>query len=247
MYKLFKRVLIITILMVGIANIASAQVFTLTSFTGAKKAVTVSPISNKGEVSIMSLKDTIRFVDVYTIEKATLLNPDFLMVTCSVRAGSGMRLEKTVIVCAKGDHVYEALRISSFFKEDFLDFSKPVQGPMKVSLKTIYRAGLDLIEDQANNYKLHVKIHAERKSIIRAADNYSYNHAVSLNFNTSQNVFYNGEEYLAQSFSIFSIKTNAESKRYIKGTFPIVKLGDYKYYYIKGEWYEFTSPSQLNN
>ncbi|PWK74232.1 hypothetical protein LX99_04033 [Mucilaginibacter oryzae] len=246
MYTLIKRSVIITpLLLAVIANMASGQVFSLTSLTGAKKIVTVSPVSDQDIVSIISSKDTIKLRNVYTIEKLALLNKNFLMVTCSVRAGSGMRLEKTLVICAKKDGLVEALHISSLFKEDFIDFSGPVKSPIKVSVRTRYEVRLTLTPNKEGSCKLKAKIHGERKSIKEPNINYEYNRIVYLNFDTEKNIFYTRQEHLSQTFWVFNAEINRESKQYIEGTYPMVKLGGYRYYHIKGEWYEQTGSNYL--
>ncbi|AYL98807.1 hypothetical protein HYN43_027610 [Mucilaginibacter celer] len=195
---------------------------------------------------IISSKDTIKLQDVYTVEKVRLLNKNFLMVTCSVRAGSGMHLEKTLVICARDNRLCESLHVSSLFKEDFIDFSETKKSPAKVSVKTRYKVRFALNGSSAANYKLQAKIHAERKSVKESAGNYVRNGIANLHFDTKQNIFYKYRESLSRTFAVFNSKTNAESKQYIKGVFPVVKLGDYKYYYIKGEWCEFSAPDYLS-
>ncbi|SDE40811.1 hypothetical protein SAMN05216464_10627 [Mucilaginibacter pineti] len=233
-----KRIAIITILLVGlVVNLAKGQVYNLKSFKG--DDIQIKLLLDKGILSIRFLKDTVCFRNVDNLKIMKVLNNNFLMIVYDARAGSGMHMVRTLILSANNNKICQSLNVTSFFKDEFLDFSKPhLTSPIEVEVKTVYNADLSLTGNNNQNYKLNGKVHGERKSVHEPKINYNYNDAASLHFDRNQNIFYNSHESIAQYFTIFDPKTQKEIKQYIKGTFPIAKLGRYKYYYIKNEWYE---------
>ena len=233
-----KRTAIITTLLVGLlVNLAKGQVYSLKSFKG--DDVQIKLLLDKGILSIRFLRDTVCFDNVNNLKITKILNNNFLMIAYDARAGSGMHMIRTLILSANNNKICQSLSITSFFKEEFLDFSKQhLTSPIEVEVKTIYNADLSLTGNNSQNYKLKAKVHGERKSVHEPEINYNYDVAASLNLDINQNVFYNSHENISQYFTVFDPKTQKEIKRRIKGTFPVVKLGRYKYYYIKNEWYE---------
>nr|WP_067053920.1 hypothetical protein [Mucilaginibacter sp. L294] len=225
-------------------SLANGQVFKLYSFSGEKQSIQILPINGKAILAIICSKDTVYIKNVNEIKIAKILNDKFLIVTYSFRAGSGINATKTVILSVSQNHIYQSLHVTSFLKEDFLDFRKPTN-PMTVAVKTLYNTDLSLTGSTKENYKIRAKIHNERKSVAEPKSNFNTNLITNLKFDKDQNVFYSSHEYISRYFTIFEPKSGSKQKGYLKGTFPSVKFGKDKYYYINGEWYDRSDGNYL--
>ena len=232
-----KTSLAIAFALVGVLfNQARAQEYKLRSFEGDEKLIRVLPSYEHDLLKIICLNDTLYIENVTNIETTTLLNKSFLMVTYSVRSGTGMHLTQTSIFSVNNKRLYESLHITSFFKDDFIDFSKPIAGRARTDVKTRYSVALGL--DEIPDYKLNARIHHERKSNHASRSDYNYNRSARLKFDRKQNIFYSSMETVPQRFEIFDVGTGRYSKRRVNGTFPVIAFGSYRYYYINNEWYE---------
>jgi len=230
---------VIVLFLVLIGNIASGQSFTIHSIGGSSQLINVSIHEESSALIISALQDTITIKDFNNLTgKIAVLNKSFLKIDYRVRAGTGMDDQRTIILCFSGKHLIKSLHVTSFFKEEFIDFSKPVDTANLVAVKTVYALKLDLKESMQQRYTLSVKIHKEKKSKPEPKANYNHDNGAELNYDSNRNIFYSTHENVSQYFTIYDAKTGKDTKRYIMGTFPAVKLGEYEYYFIKNDWYE---------
>jgi hypothetical protein len=233
-----KQIVIAVILFIGLTNTAKSQVFNVESLDGKARQIHVLSDYGKRILTIAFLNDTLHIKDLTNIEATDILNKHFLRIIYSLRGGSGINLRNTVILTVDGETLCQSLHIMSLFDEEFIDFSKPVDSSSPVDVKSVYEAIPNLTGNNSENYKLNIHIHDERKSKHTSQTNYSRDNQITLNFDTSQHVFYNIHQDISQYFTVYAPEILKETKRYIMGTFPVIKLGQNEYYYIKGEWYK---------
>jgi len=233
---IIKRLFVIILLFAGATNIAQGQAFNFQAIDGGNQQIHV--ILNGETLTIACLKDTLFIKDVNEVKTTNVINKNFLVEIYSIRAGSGLNVQHTLILAVKNKVLRQALHFTSFFHEDFIDFRKNPPTPNKPDIISNYETGLNLTGSTATDYRLGIKIHDERKAKDNPQTNYHKSNEVTLSFDTSRAIFYSKHEYIARYFSIFDPKTDNENKQYIRGAFPMIKLGSYRYYYIKGEWYE---------
>lgn len=240
------RILTIITLFIGlIINPSYGQTFTIESFDGDKQLLHVLSDENKRILSITTTKDAIYIGGLNNLDTVRMLNKHFLMVTYQPRTGTGMRELKALIISINNHKLCESLHVVSLFREEFIDFSKSQLPSAKVSVKTIYKIDLSLAGTNNTNYKIRAKFHNERKSIDEPKGNYNNNQIINLAFDQTSNIFYSSREKVLQHFTIRNAKTENEAKEYIKGTFPVVRLGNYKYYYKARQWYEWSEGNYL--
>ncbi|HTE00980.1 MAG TPA: hypothetical protein VK668_16930 [Mucilaginibacter sp.] len=166
------------------------------------------------------------------------MSKSFLKIVYGARGGTGIHISKTLILTVNNQKLRQSLHITSLFNEEFIDFSKPVDQLKPVDIKSVYELNFALAGDNTRNYKLNIKIHDEKQSKQNPRTNYSHNKEAVLIFDLNQCIFYNEHKAVSRYFIVFDPKTQNETRQYISGTFPVVKLYKSEYYYIKGEWYE---------
>ena len=241
---MIKALSVLTLLFIG--NLAIGQTFHLKSFDGSEKSINLFPVDEKGLLTITCAKDTVKINDFTGIDTGVVLNKNFLLVRYSIRGGSGMHVRRSLILSVRDNIICQSLHITSLFSEEFIDFRKQHKSSDLVDVSSLYKVDFSLKGNDMSNYLLNTMVHDEKKSKDAPQTNYNHDYDIILSFDTSRNVFYNKLEPISQYFTIFDPKTSSEIKQYIMGTFPMVKLGQYKYYYIKGEWYEKDDESGLS-
>lgn len=233
-----KQIIITAILFVGLINIAHGQVFNIQSLDGNSCQVRVLPDDENNTLTIAYLKDTLHIKGFTDIKAIDVLNKSFLKIVYSIRGGSGIHLRHTLILSVSGKTLCQSLHITSLFDEEYIDFNKPVDSSNPVEKKSVYEADLNVTGNNSQSYRLDVKVHDEKKSKHAPQTNYNRHDAVALSFDTNQNIFYSTHQDVSKYFTVYDPKTQRETKQYMMGTFPVVKLGKIEYYYIKGDWYE---------
>jgi len=242
-----KRIGIITILLTGlIVNVSKSQVYKLKSFDGSEAQFQVVFKGERLKLSVIYLNDTVQISDVNYIKAINVISNNFLMIVYDVRAGVGMNLMQMLILSANNNKICQSLNITSLFHVEFLDFSRHLTSPIEPEIKSTYKVNLSLKGSNSQDYKLYTKIHDERKSIHEPKTNYNRSNIANLNFDRTQHIFYNSHEYVSRQFTIFNPKAQEETKQYIKGTFPVIKLGSHKYYCINDKWYEKNEDGSLS-
>lgn len=241
-----KYIYIITILLVvSVINQAKGQEYSLRSLNGDGAQFQLSKNDRENILSIIYSNDTVYVRDVEDIKIAKILNNNFLLIDYQVRAGTGMNVTKTLILAGSKNKISQSLSITSFFHEDFLDFNRQATSPMNVEVKSLDTVDLALIGDNIENYKLRAKIHEERRSTHAPKSNYKTDAFTTLIFDKTQNIFFNSHEHISGYYTIWDPKKQEESRQYIKGTFPVTKLGNDKYYYINHTWYKRSDKNYL--
>jgi hypothetical protein len=242
-----KCILLFAILFIeSIANNAGAQVYTIESLDGAIQKIHVLPDDEKGTLNISYLNDTLHVGEFEGVQDSiAVLDRKFLKIVYSVRGGSGIHLRHTLLLCVRNGILYQSIHITSVFDEEFIDFSKKVDSLNPVDKKSVYELKLNLLGSNMQNYKLNINLHDEKRSKHDTLNNYNHNEQVVLNFDTSQNIFYGSNESISEYFTVYDPKTQKEHKEFIMGTFPVILLGTFNYYYIKDEWYERNDFNEL--
>jgi REP element-mobilizing transposase RayT len=232
-----KQILISVILLVGlISKQTKAQVIKVQSFDGKEQTITVSPDYDRDHLTVATLIDTLHIENCTEVEEAIALNKNFVKIIYQVRGGSGIHLRHMIILTSKNDKLYQSLHITSLFNEEYIDFSKkPVSTQPAKSSR--YEVKISPLNSDYRN-KMIVSIYKEEKSKDHPQNDYNKESNNTLIFDTAKNVFYSSNVDISQYFTIYDPKTQQESKQYLMGTFLTVQLGDYNYYYMKGEWYE---------
>lgn len=224
----------------SIYNKADVEFYNIQSIDGTTQRICIEPNYVDNQLIISCLNDTIKVSNFTGFnERINILNNNFLEIPYKVRGGSNIKLRHVLMLCVNHKRLYQAIHVTSLSSYD-VDM---VYNKRADSLKLFDEHGLmslkyDLIESLKKQYTLNVYIHDEIKSKRDPKNNHNYNKQVALTFDANQGVFYSTREDVSQYFTIYDPKTQRESKQYVMGTFPVIKLDKTNYYYIKGEWYE---------
>lgn len=243
--KLKTNLLITLFSIMWIVNVAKSQQYEFQSLKGKAVKLYFSPDSNQNTLSISYLKDSLHIRDIDDVEAVDVLNNKFLKVVYRVRAGTGMKAIRTLLLSVNDDRIMQSLNITSLFSEDFLDFNGVISSPMKVEVKSRYLVELSLKGETKFDYKIVASIHDERTASHDPKTNYKNDFLVTLKFDKEKNIFYNSLEHLSGNFTVWEPKIKKRVKRYINGDFPVVKLGNNKYYYIKLIWHRVSDERTL--
>ncbi|MFD2720017.1 hypothetical protein ACFST9_14935 [Hymenobacter monticola] len=237
------RMFMITALLIGLfAGTSHGQAFTIESLDGSKQLIEVMPLNYGASLTIKCANTAIHIENINHLDTVHLLNKNFLLVAYSFRAGSGMHAAKTLVLSVRNQTLYESMHINSTFNEEFMDWSKPTPALIKASAKkTIHEAALNLTGNSIGTYKLAIKFHDERKLVNKPKPDYQHDITTVLTFDQNRNVFRSSEKNISQDFIIVGAKIKNETKKKINGAFPIINLGEEKYCYAGGEWYEWNS------
>lgn len=241
-----KQILIITILFVGLINIAQGQVFKIQSIDGDSQQICVVPHYGSKTLIIATFKDTLYIKDFTGIKAMLILNKYFLKIDYSIRAGSDLHVIRTLILSVNNNAICQSLFITSFVDELYMDFRKPADSSDLIVGEKLSKTGIELVGNTSQNYKLNIKIHEEKKSKYASKNNYNRDTSFTLNFDPNQNIFYSAHQDISKYFTVYNPETQKETKQYVMGTFPVVKLGRMEYYYIKNEWYEKSNNDELS-
>jgi len=223
-----------------IYNKADVEVYSIQSIDGKSQRILIEPNFVDNQLIISCLSDTIKISNFTGFdEHVRILHNNFLEIPYKIRGGSNIKLRHVLILCVNNNRLYQAIHVRSLSSYDV----DRVYNKRADSLKLFDEHGTmslkyDLIESFKKQYSLNVYIHDEIKSKRNPKTNHIYNKQVALSFDASENIFYSSRENVSQYFTIYDPKTQRESKQYVMGTFPVVKLDKTNYYYIKGEWYE---------
>lgn len=233
-----KQITILIILLIVLVNSQlKAQSIKIQSFDGKTQVINIVPDYDKGDLIIATLQDTLHIENCTNVEKISSLSANFVQVVYQIRGGSGIHLRHTLILTVKNNRLYQALHITSLFSEEFIDFNKkPVSTTPDKS--SHYEVKINLIDTNYSDIKIAASIFNDEKLKANPKNGYSKKNNIVLAYDTVKNIFYSSVIDISQYFTIYDPKMQKESKQYLMGTFPIVQLGSYSYYNIRGEWYE---------
>jgi hypothetical protein len=216
------------------------KTYDINSFQGKDIKVHIMPDYEHDVLKISCLRDTISIFDYWGVPAdVSILNKNFIMVKYAVRGGSDVGLGNIMILCVSGNKICEAMHA--------LNYMTGAGGGTNEK----YYIKIKLSGNNKSNYKLNVHIYEFSHSTSTLNSNYDYNNLSILSFDKTFNVFYSIKEDVYNTFTIYDPKNAndekyVESKQKIGGNFPVILLGDDKYYFINGYWYGAGENNYLN-
>jgi hypothetical protein len=230
-----QRIYLLPLLIISstIFNPAKSQPYSIESFDGGNAKINLNYTLFSKTLKVSCLKDTLFLVDYTGTSEVRVLNKRFLQIVYWVRAGSDMWLKNTVILLVKKSKIIVAILVTSYS-----EYVSPDQ-------EGIYEFKFIMIGVDIGSYKLMIKARDEQKSKLHPRGNYNKNWQDTLSFDPSQDIFYSSYQDISNSFTVYDSKTYQTSKQDVKGTLPVINLGENEYYYIKGEWYEKNAIDKL--
>ncbi len=202
-------------------NIANAQTYSLRSFEGTKVQVKLSYKPSIGTLAITCIKDTMYLVDYMDIDNIKIVSGKFLQITYAKRAGSNEDLMNILLLCVDHSKLVQAVHFKSFFEYDMRNIDH-IKG--NLSEYQLFKLSLQLTGSSKSNYKLNVNIHDESSSERTPRSNHNYNKQIVLNFDLKQNIFYNANENISKSFTIYDPKTQDQIIQAVNGIIPVITI-----------------------
>jgi hypothetical protein len=241
-----QRIIALTLIIFALAihYTAQAQTYAIESLEGLNTKITLSEQSVGKVLNIYCLKDTIHLGNYAYIREVKVLGKKMLQVTYGIMAGSDISAANLLLLCVSNGKLCQALHVESFLKSSL----KAIDSDTNAILfdeHQFRRLTMHLTGTDKSNYKLSVNIHDEEKSKAHPKSSHNTNTRVILNFDADEHIFYSTHMQVSKYFKVFDTKTQKETKRYIKGNFPVIKLNADTYYFIKGEWYGWGSKNNL--
>ena len=227
------------ILIIAFITGCDAQDFNIKSLDGTHQKIRVIADYPNNTLSIICLKDTIRVNEFMDLPGGiTILNDCFLKVVYECRAGSGESLEQLLLLCIKNNKFCQSMNVNSLSRYDVNTvFNKRADSLKLFDEHGLYDLKLKIEGNSNKTYKSDIFIHDESISKRAPITNHRYDKIFVLNFDSTQNIFYNAYENISEYFTIYNPKHQKTSRQYVLGRFPAIQFGKIKYYYIRGCWY----------
>jgi hypothetical protein len=231
-----KKLIILLFGLYLFSNIAKAQSYTLSSFEGNKVNIKLKYEGN-GVLKINYLNDTLTINYFLAVDKIKVLNKIFLQIYFARLAGSNENFEDLLLLCVNHGKLVQALHINSQNLYDMRNFGHFKGEESEYSL---FNVKAKLIGKRTDYYKLAIHVHNEHFSDWHKKSNFKYNKQSYLNFDLKADVFYSNYEFINGSFKFFNgVYDSTGTKKIIKQQVPVVKIDKDKYYYVKGNWYNW--------
>ena len=159
------------------------------------------------------------------VDSVHFLTKNLLEVIYSPRGGSDDGYQNTMILYVDKGKIGIAFEIETDHQFDF------PKGWGE------YYATVKLTGDNRSNYKLLIKTNDRLFSKAKHAKNHNLNTKIVLNYEKGENIFYNGLKLVSDRFDVYDYSEGKFKAKHFQGKYPLIKLDDREFYYIKGIWY----------
>jgi hypothetical protein len=252
------RITLLALLLVGLRGqearsqdySPTTEAYSVRSLTGERAVFHVSFNGLKETLSIGYANDTVRVRHVLNLPTVQVLDDVFLRIVYPVHAGVGLHETRTLLLAARGPRICPSLSFTSGFTEAFLDFSQPRPSPKQVYVHTSYVVDWSLGKQPGPEeaaYYLTMRVRGKTRSPQKPALNAQYEHRVTLPFDPKHGIFYAAQEHVAQRVWVVDPYATRNTKHDLRGTFPVLTLGEYQYLYLYGVWYERNHDTDLTS
>ena len=203
------------------------------SIDGKGTIVKVIPDYVNSVLRMSCLKDTISIPNFWGVPpKIEQLDKKFVKISYEVRGGSNLGLGNVLILCVKGNKLFEALHVLRYTNWD--------SGDEKMG----YFIKLNLNGNTKSNYHLTVGVKDYVYSKRNPETNYTYYNNTILSFDQTNNVFYSIKKGVYNQ--VAAAKEAKSAKQKVNGNFPMIILGKETYYYINNRWYQAEINNEMN-
>ncbi|UOQ70531.1 hypothetical protein [Hymenobacter cellulosilyticus] len=220
---------------------ARAKTYTVRSLEGKASVVSLSykPFSKK--LSISFKRDTIYLHNYTNTQAVSILAGNFLQVTYGIRAGTGLALQNTALLCVVKDRLQVALLVQSYAS----GFSTTPGNASTIDKQWLNTLKFSVPKQSKANFELLFTIQQQQKSKLHPPANYTKPGKAVLRFDTTRYIFYSTRNNINQSFTLVDSRTNTEIIKAIKEIAPIITLGEDTYYFIANSWYSIGADNKL--
>ncbi|QEC75021.1 hypothetical protein [Mucilaginibacter ginsenosidivorax] len=204
------------------------RTFNIQSLEGRTVRVKVLPDYIHNILCVIYLKDTVKVFGYWdVVPKTSYLSKRFIKIDYEVRGGSNFALGNSLIICVSDNKLFEALHVLRY-------------ADWESELVKTYNVKFALV-DRKKDYVLTASIRDKSISSINPETNYSYTNSSKLHFDRKLKIFYSIKSNLYDTLNVSYHDTTY--KQEIQGNFPEAILGDNKYVFIGGQWFELRKGS----
>lgn len=223
-------------LVIFISNRCSSQSYPIKSLDGENSIVLVNTDYVNNKLKIANDKDSLCILGFSDLEGKIESLGNFLRINYSLRSGSGIMSNYTLLIYIRKKHIYQAMHILSEYKENMTAvYDKTADSLHLFNEHRHYKINLE--PENKNNTILKLNIFDTSLSKQYSSRNYKYNKQINLQFDEKANCFHTGWEQLAGEFKIYGPGIE-ESKLHLKGVFPVLLIKNTKYFLINDFWFE---------
>lgn len=170
------------------------------------------------------------------VEDIKILDRTFIELQYKIRAGSGVKSQRTILFCVSKGHLCKTIDITSMNSYEFKDtYDKETD-----SLGLYYESGvykitiIKLQNTEKNSYQLIATEYENIKSKQDASKNHQTLDTLKLNFDEKNRVFYTQCKPLNENY-VF--EESGKNKVFKGDKYPLIKLKNEEYIFIEKIWY----------
>jgi hypothetical protein len=168
------------------------------------------------------------------LDSLNVLDDKFIFIKYRVRGGSGVKLRKTLILCASKGAFRISMHVLSLNEYTFDATYDPVEDSLQPPYERgIYEVNILKLEKESSRYFLSVKEYEKKISKKDTAGNHEILDTLRLGFDAKSKVFYSEYKTLKGPYSL-----DGKSKVFKGEQYPVIKLLSNEYYFINNYWYD---------
>lgn len=220
------------------AQVEFVKSFEITSIESQKIAGTLSFdwVNQNIIVCVNNKKNCINsFID--TLENSRIINSKFILINFQSRGGSGVGIDRLVLLCFSKNKIYKSMDIISEVRTNYSKDEADSNFLGLYSKSELYKVTFEM-KPNSGNRKIQIFEYDKSISQIEPTDNFEMRDTVDLFFDNKEKIFYSGFEILDSKYRIDSdTKALNKDRNFNSEKFPVIKLKDELYLFIDGEWY----------
>jgi hypothetical protein len=173
------------------------------------------------------------------IDSIRIINSHFLELHFQITGGTGVRLERYVLVCVSKGRLHRAIDVLSVIESRFKEtFVKEVDSLHLYDEHSVQKFNVLGLKNRESSFELTAEEYHYEKSKFRPEKNYVLQDTVNLEFDLQSDIFYAKSEKIYGDYTIDSDDNLQHEKRSFSGEeYPMIKINDNRYFFINGEWY----------
>jgi hypothetical protein len=229
-------------------NYVDLQTYTIRSLDGIPQKISVM-LDYDDRLKISYLKDTLCVYRSYGVEgKPLILGGKFLEIMYGYKEGSNIEKRRALFLCINRNKLYVPMEVTSLSTFDLGEvYNKEADSLKLFNEYARYELKLKLSGKNGASYKLAAKVYDMSVSKRDPPTNHYHVSNTTLNFDSTENIFYNDYKNIDETLTVYYPDTQTEKKQHIKGAFPVISLGKIEYYYINKGWFEKGSSENRGN
>ena len=211
---------------------SQAQTYAITTLDGTSTTIKIQDntvaASTRTPLVISCSTDKLIVSNYWAAGEVKVVNKKFLQISYHERAGSGLGIGNTLLLCVSHGKLRQAMHISSYFYE--LGYDKIITRYTRLLLdkeNTAHTTIYDTLELKQNSR--HDRITSRKSSAINSV----------IYFNPTQRIFCNYQKKINTTLCNcrYNFESNQAVKKYFAGTVPAFQLDNLEYIFVGNRWY----------